>query len=113
MSRGAESSAEPGRRAAGILLPLFALRSTRDWGIGEIGDLPALCRWLATAGHHVLQLLPIAEMPAAFSCAAQSAQSRVAMPSQSSRLGSPEPTTIRSPWSTPARVVPAAKTFVS
>ncbi|HLY36589.1 MAG TPA: 4-alpha-glucanotransferase, partial [Candidatus Binatia bacterium] len=32
-------------------------------GIGEIGDLPALCRWLASAGHRLLQLLPIFEMP--------------------------------------------------
>ena len=51
-------------RAAGVLVPLFALRSGRDWGIGEIGDLPALCRWLASAGHHLLQLLPIFEMSA-------------------------------------------------
>jgi len=49
-------------RAAGLLVPLFALRSERDWGIGEIGDLPVLCRWLASAGHHLLQLLPIFEM---------------------------------------------------
>jgi 4-alpha-glucanotransferase len=52
------------RRAAGLLLPLFSLRSGRDWGIGEIGDVPALCRWLAAAGHRLLQLLPIVEMSA-------------------------------------------------
>jgi 4-alpha-glucanotransferase len=50
------------RREAGILLPLFALRSRSDWGIGEIGDLGAFCRSLAAAGHRVLQLLPILEM---------------------------------------------------
>jgi len=49
-------------RTAGLLVPLFALRSARDWGIGEIGDLPALCRWLAAAGQRLLQLLPILEM---------------------------------------------------
>jgi len=51
-------------RAAGVLCPLFALRGRRDWGIGEIGQLPAFCRWLAGAGHRVLQLLPIFETSA-------------------------------------------------
>jgi 4-alpha-glucanotransferase len=51
-----------GQRAAGILLPLFSLRSARDWGVGEIGAIAALSRWLAGAGHRLLQLLPIAEM---------------------------------------------------
>jgi 4-alpha-glucanotransferase len=50
------------RREAGILLPLFALRSQGDWGVGEIGALPALCSWLAGAGHRRLQLLPLFEM---------------------------------------------------
>jgi 4-alpha-glucanotransferase len=49
-------------RRAGILLPLFSLRSPRDWGVGDLGDLEPFCRWLASAGHLVLQLLPIAEM---------------------------------------------------
>jgi 4-alpha-glucanotransferase len=62
VSRAAGSDVSP--RAAGLLLPLFALRSTRDWGIGEIGDLPALAAWMASAGHRLLQLLPILEIPA-------------------------------------------------
>ncbi len=49
-------------RAAGILLPLFALRGARDWGVGEMGDLGPFCGWLARAGHRVLQLLPVVEM---------------------------------------------------
>lgn len=49
-------------RRAGILLPLFSLRSPRDWGVGDFGDLPEFCRWLASAGHTVLQMLPIADM---------------------------------------------------
>jgi 4-alpha-glucanotransferase len=49
-------------RRAGILLPLFSLRDGRDWGVGDLGVLPELCRWLAAAGHTVLQILPIAEM---------------------------------------------------
>jgi len=62
VSPGAVSSAEGARRAAGLLVPLFALRSARDRGIGEIGDVGPFCRWLATAGHRLLQLLPIGEM---------------------------------------------------
>ena len=49
-------------RRAGILLPLFSLRSPRDWGVGDLGDVDAFCRWLSSDGHTVLQLLPIGEM---------------------------------------------------
>jgi 4-alpha-glucanotransferase len=49
-------------RRAGVLLPLFSLRSPRDWGVGDLGDLEPFCRWLRSAGHTVLQLLPIVEM---------------------------------------------------
>jgi 4-alpha-glucanotransferase len=59
VSRGAAFAAE---RRAGLLVPLFALRGAGERGIGEIGDLPAFCRWLAAAGHGLLQLLPIVEM---------------------------------------------------
>jgi 4-alpha-glucanotransferase len=51
------------RREAGILLPLFALRSEQDWGIGEIADLVPFCAWLAGTGHRRLQILPIFEIP--------------------------------------------------
>src|SRR6266498_997110 len=55
-------SEAPGRRRAGLLIPLFASPSTRSWGIGEIGDLRALTAWMAAAGQRVLQLLPLNEM---------------------------------------------------
>src|SRR4030081_1063899 len=51
-----------GNRRAGLLIPLFACPSTASWGIGEIGDVPALTAWLAAAGQRVLQLLPINEI---------------------------------------------------
>ncbi|OFW14346.1 MAG: 4-alpha-glucanotransferase [Acidobacteria bacterium RIFCSPLOWO2_12_FULL_67_14] len=54
---------EPRSRRAGVLVPLFSMASARSWGIGEIGDLHALSRWLASAGLRVLQLLPINEVP--------------------------------------------------
>ena len=52
------------RRAAGVLVPLFGLRSDRDWGVGEMLDVPRFCEWLAAAGHRWLQLLPIFEVAA-------------------------------------------------
>ena len=51
------------RRRSGLLVPLFSIPSTRSWGIGEIGDLEHLTRWLEGAGQRILQLLPITEMP--------------------------------------------------
>ena len=49
-------------RAAGLLLPLFSMPSTRSWGIGEFADLPVLARWMRGAGLGVLQVLPLNEM---------------------------------------------------
>jgi 4-alpha-glucanotransferase len=52
-----------GPRRAGILVPLFSIPSTTSWGIGEIGDIEPMTRWLDRAGQRILQLLPINEMP--------------------------------------------------
>jgi 4-alpha-glucanotransferase len=49
-------------RRSGILIPLFSCPRTTSWGIGDIGDLDAVTKWLAEAGQRVLQLLPINEM---------------------------------------------------
>src|SRR5437868_10307375 len=51
-----------GRRQAGLLIPLFSCVSTTSWGVGDMGDLPAVMAWLAGAGQRVLQLLPLNEM---------------------------------------------------
>jgi len=50
------------RRRSGLLIPLFSFPTTTSWGIGDIGDVPAMTAWLAGAGQRVLQLLPINEM---------------------------------------------------
>ena len=50
----------PLSRRAGITVPLFSLRSTRSWGIGEIGDIPAFAEWLR-AGESVGHADPAAE----------------------------------------------------
>jgi 4-alpha-glucanotransferase len=57
------TSPRPGSRRAGALIPLFSIPSSRSWGIGEIGDIEAILRWLDAAGIRILQLLPINEMP--------------------------------------------------
>jgi 4-alpha-glucanotransferase len=49
-------------RRAGINVPLFSLRSTRGWGIGEIGDIPAFAQWMRAAHQTVLQILPLNEL---------------------------------------------------
>jgi 4-alpha-glucanotransferase len=49
-------------RRAGINVPLFSIRSTRSWGIGEIGDIPAIAEWLRAANQSVLQILPLNEL---------------------------------------------------
>jgi 4-alpha-glucanotransferase len=51
-------------RAAGLVLPLFSLRSAGDSGIGEIGALAPLGKWLDRAGFLALQLLPVSTLPA-------------------------------------------------
>jgi 4-alpha-glucanotransferase len=59
----ARSAKAGGSRRAGALIPLFSIPSSRSWGIGEIGDIEAIVRWLDAAGIRILQLLPINEMP--------------------------------------------------
>ncbi len=46
-------------RAAGTVLPVFALRSQEDWGVGDFGDLKTLTDWAVQTGQRVLQLLPV------------------------------------------------------
>ena len=52
----------PYRRVAGVLAPLFSLRSSRSWGVGELPDLGPFSIWMREAGLSLLQLLPINEM---------------------------------------------------
>jgi 4-alpha-glucanotransferase len=55
-------SSSTGRRRAGLLIPLFSCPSTASWGVGDIGDIEPLTAWMAAAGQHILQLLPLNEM---------------------------------------------------
>ena len=54
----------PYRRVAGVLVPLFSMRSSGSWGVGEFRDLGTFSHWMQSAGLTLLQLLPINEMSA-------------------------------------------------
>jgi isoamylase len=47
------------RRRAGVVIPLFSMRSDSDWGLGEISDIPRFAAWAQKAGFSVVQLLPV------------------------------------------------------
>jgi len=51
-------------RQSGVVLPLFSVRTRRDWGIGQITDLPACAAWIRRAGQRLLQVLPPHELSA-------------------------------------------------
>jgi 4-alpha-glucanotransferase len=53
---------DPADRRAGVLLPLFSIRTPQGWGLGEIADIPRLARWARPCGLSILQLLPVNEV---------------------------------------------------
>ncbi len=50
------------KRKAGVVLPLFSIRTRRDWGIGQITDLRACAAFLRRSGQSLLQILPAYEL---------------------------------------------------
>jgi 4-alpha-glucanotransferase len=60
-ARALVSSSQQFSRAAGVALPLFALRGPRDLGTGEILDLVAFVDWMDRWDQRIIQLLPINE----------------------------------------------------
>ena len=51
----------PDHRIAGVLIPIFALRSDADQGVGDTGALRRFIDWAAETGFKLVQLLPINE----------------------------------------------------
>src|SRR5213080_1208848 len=51
----------PEKKIAGILAPLFGLRSESDLGIGDVAVLREFIDWAAESGFKLVQLLPINE----------------------------------------------------
>jgi 4-alpha-glucanotransferase len=48
-----------GERAWGVFLPVYAMRSARNWGCGDIADLEALATWVAGLGGRMVATLPL------------------------------------------------------
>ncbi|MBR6078325.1 MAG: 4-alpha-glucanotransferase, partial [Paludibacteraceae bacterium] len=46
-------------RGAGIVIPVFSLRSEQSQGVGDFGDLRRLVDWTASVGMSAIQILPI------------------------------------------------------
>jgi len=50
---------EPTWRLAGVVVPLFSLRSEHSYGVGDFGDLKRMVDWAAETGMKMIQLLPL------------------------------------------------------
>ena len=46
-------------RAAGVVAPVFSLRSKQSYGVGDFGDLRRLVDWCVATGMKAIQLLPV------------------------------------------------------
>ena len=46
-------------RGAGVVVPVFSLRSEGSFGVGDFGDLAKMVDWVASTGQRILQILPI------------------------------------------------------
>ena len=46
-------------RAAGVVVPVFSLRSEHSYGVGDFGDLKLFVDWVAATGMKIIQLLPV------------------------------------------------------
>lgn len=46
-------------KCAGVAIPVFSLRTTRSFGVGEFSDLKEMVDWSALVGMRIIQVLPI------------------------------------------------------
>ena len=46
-------------RVAGVVVPVFSLRSDYSYGVGDFGDLKGLVDWAVLTGMKVIQILPV------------------------------------------------------
>lgn len=57
----------PKWKGAGVAVPVFSLRTTESFGIGEFNDLKKMVDWASSTGLKMIQLLPINETVATHS----------------------------------------------
>lgn len=50
---------EDNPRVAGVVIPVFSLRSSRSFGVGDFGDLKQMIDWASSCGMHAVQVLPV------------------------------------------------------
>lgn len=46
-------------KAAGVVVPVFSLRSGHSYGVGDFGDLRRMVDWAVATGMKVIQILPV------------------------------------------------------
>lgn len=56
-----ETDSPASDRTAGVLIPVFSIRTEKDLGIGDVASLREFVDWTAGAGYGFIQLLPINE----------------------------------------------------
>ncbi|MDR2810675.1 MAG: 4-alpha-glucanotransferase [Tannerellaceae bacterium] len=49
----------PPWRTAGTVVPVFSLRSTGSFGVGDLGDLHLFIDWIRKTGQRIVQVLPV------------------------------------------------------
>jgi 4-alpha-glucanotransferase len=47
------------RKAVGVFANLYSIRGAHNWGVGDVGDLETLCRWVGGAGGAFVGLNPL------------------------------------------------------
>lgn len=46
-------------KAAGVVIPVFSIRTNKSYGVGDFGDLKLLIQWAVKTKMHAIQILPI------------------------------------------------------
>lgn len=49
----------PNWKVAGVVIPVFSLRTEKSYGVGDFGDLKAMIGWAVKTHMHAIQILPI------------------------------------------------------